>query len=130
MISELLKIPPVTDWRLVILSGFPTLGMYSHMLSPTRNVLLPFSLAGERKTEAIWSLPFFTENMINSFLVPSGSTFISFLYIWKLSGFRFRSTFLRISLPSKANAVIEENVMSRAIISFIFIIFISIKVLS
>jgi hypothetical protein len=59
--SALLKTPPVTDCRLVMRTGLPTLGMYSHMLSPRRSVARPLSLAGARNSAATLSRPFFTE---------------------------------------------------------------------
>ncbi|MCY1546957.1 hypothetical protein D9M68_829880 [compost metagenome] len=59
--SALLKIPPVTDCRLVMRTGLPTLGMYSHMFSPRRSVARSRSLAGSRNSATILSLPFFTE---------------------------------------------------------------------
>ncbi len=58
--SALLKTPPTTDWRLVMRMGFPTAGMKSHMFSPSRSVVLPFSLSGARNRDATLSCPFFT----------------------------------------------------------------------
>ncbi|EKD21892.1 MAG: hypothetical protein ACD_87C00283G0001 [uncultured bacterium] len=72
------------------------------MFSPNRRVLRPFSLAGARKRAAILSVPFFIEKRVYSFFLPSGSTLISFRYISKDSGLRFRSIFFSRASPSRA----------------------------
>jgi len=58
--------------------GLPILGMLSHILSPTRRVLLPFSLAGAINSEATLSTPFLTVKSVNSFFAPEGSMLMSF----------------------------------------------------
>ena len=68
--SALLNTPPTTDCRLVMRIGLPTLGMYSHMLSPRRSVARPLSLGGSRNSATILSRPFFAVNSTYSFLLP------------------------------------------------------------
>jgi hypothetical protein len=74
--SALLNTPPITDWRLVIRIGLPAFGTYIHMLSPTRSVLRPLSLAGDKKSAATFSRPSATWYRRYSRVRPLGSTLI------------------------------------------------------